>query len=183
MYTPKAERRDTPRVDELLRAAKVSVIFIDDEAWCRPDEIGSVQYIREAAERNDCTVLEYQLEAQFRCAGSDGFVNWVNNTLGIRKTANILWQGNEGFDFRIFSSPEELEAAIRRKASEGHSARMTRRVLLSMALPLRRSSWMIPNRRDCRHGTQTRREEAPKGISQGQLWAHDPNGNDQSAAL
>lgn len=182
MYTPKAERRDTPQVDELLRAAKVSVFFIDDDQVVRPDEIGSVQYIREAAERNDCTVLEYQLEAQFRCAGSDGFVNWVNNTLGIRKTANILWQGNEGFDFRIFSSPEELEAAIRRKASEGHSARMT----AGFCWP-----WSHPNSDgtlvdDVRIGEYRRpwnakhdAKKLAKGIPKAQLWAHDPNGIDQ----
>ncbi|HEX2923336.1 MAG TPA: DNA/RNA helicase domain-containing protein, partial [Chloroflexota bacterium] len=87
MYTPKADRRDTPQVDELIRAAKVSVFFIDDDQVVRPDEIGSVQHITDAAMRNGCGITVYQLEAQFRCAGSDGFVNWVNNTLGIRKTA------------------------------------------------------------------------------------------------
>ena len=85
-----------------------------------------VGVIRKArALEKGCQVLEYELEAQFRCAGSDAFVSWVNNTLGIRRTANVLWTDTEAFDFRIFGSPEELEAAIAAKAREGHSARMT----------------------------------------------------------
>jgi hypothetical protein len=91
----------------------------------RPDEIGSVHYIKDSAISHGCSLFEYSLEAQFRCAGSECFVNWVNNTLGIRRTANVLWQGTEGFDFRIFSSPEELEQEIRKKAELGNSARMT----------------------------------------------------------
>jgi len=182
MYTPKMDRRDTPQVDELLRAAKVSVFFIDDDQVVRPDEIGSVQHIREAANRNGCSVLEYQLETQFRCAGSDGFVNWVNNTLGIRKTANVLWQGNEGFDLRIFSSPEELEQAIRQKVNEGNTGRMT----AGFCWP-----WSHANNDgtlvdDVRIGEYRRpwnaRPEASKlakGIPKAVLWAHDPNGMEQ----
>ena len=39
---------------------------------------------------------------------SDAFVNWVNNTLDIRRTANVLWNGSDGFDFRVFGSPDSL---------------------------------------------------------------------------
>ena len=46
-----------------------------------------------------------------------GFVNWISNTLGIERTANQLWTGAEAFDFRIFPTPESLEAAIRAKAA------------------------------------------------------------------
>jgi hypothetical protein len=82
-FTPKAERSDVPQVQEIINAGKVSVFFIDDDQVVRPDEIGSVQYIRSNAEIAGCTVHEYELEVQFRCSGSEAFVNWVNNTLGI----------------------------------------------------------------------------------------------------
>lgn len=38
----------------------------------------------------------------------------INNTLGIERSPNILWSQDENFDFRIFDSPEGLEAAIRK---------------------------------------------------------------------
>ena len=51
-----------------------------------------------------CEVLEYELEAQFRCNGSDGFINWIDNTLGVKRTANVIWDSREEFDFRKYSS-------------------------------------------------------------------------------
>ncbi|MFW6029251.1 MAG: DNA/RNA helicase domain-containing protein [Halanaerobiales bacterium] len=46
--------------------------------------------IKNYAEKGGYNVLEYELAAQFRCNGSNAFVNWVNNTLAIKKTANIF---------------------------------------------------------------------------------------------
>jgi len=124
-FTPKSKRSNIPQIDELMRASKVCVFFIDDYQIVRPGEIGSVQYIKEHAKQMSCRLFEYQLEAQFRCAGSDAFVNWVNNTLGIQRTANALWSTKEEFDFKILPDPEELERAIFQKTKEGFTARMT----------------------------------------------------------
>jgi len=107
-FTPKAKRSNTPQIDELLKASKVSVFFIDDKQIVRPNEIGSSEYIRKHSLQENRKVLEYQLEAQFRCNGSDAFVNWINNTLGIERTANVLWGQNEEFDFRIYPSYGDL---------------------------------------------------------------------------
>jgi DUF2075 family protein len=120
-----ALRSNLEQIEELLRAAKVCVFFIDDVQVVRPNEIGSVEYIRRHAQAMNCNIFEYELQAQFRCSGSEAFVNWIDNTLGIRRTANVLWEGNESFDFGIFDSPKELEEAIRKKAKDGYTARMT----------------------------------------------------------
>ena len=98
-----------------MNAAKVLVFFIDQDQVVRPDEIGSVDYIKDVANKNDCLVFEYELDVQFRCAGSEAFVNWINNTLGIARTANVLWNGEEQFDFRILETPEKLEEEIKLK--------------------------------------------------------------------
>jgi hypothetical protein len=123
-FTPRDKRTGKAQLRELLDAAKVSVFFIDDRQVVRPNEIGSVEYIRREATVNGCQLFEYQLEAQFRCAGSEGFVNWINNTLGLDRNANVLWSENDGFEFRIFDSPEALETAIRLKVLAGHKARV-----------------------------------------------------------
>ena len=124
-FSPKRRLTAKPQIAELLDVAKVAVFFVDDRQVVRPGEIGSVVYIRDAAEDAGCRLFEYELEAQFRCAGSEGFVNWVENTLEIARTANVLWDPKDPFEFRIMSSPDELEAAIRSRAAAGHSARMT----------------------------------------------------------
>jgi hypothetical protein len=181
-FTPRAQRKDTPQVEEIVNAAKLAVFLIDDKQVVRPREIGSSAYIREHAERLGCDISEYELEAQFRCAGSDGFVNWVNNTLGIERTANVMWEGNEAFDFRIIDSPEALEVAIRARSAEGFSARMT----AGFCWP-----WSKPNPDgtlvdDVQIGDYRRpwnaKHDARKlarGIPRAQLWAYDPNGIDQ----
>jgi uncharacterized protein len=123
-FTPRERRSNTSQIDELYKIAKVAVFFIDNDQIVRPNEIGSVQYIKEYATRNKCKIYEYELEAQFRCNGSDAFVNWINNTLGVKRTANIIWERHEEFDFKIFNNPEELEQAIEDKVKEGYTGRM-----------------------------------------------------------
>lgn len=125
-YTPKSKKDALPpQVDEIINVAKVSVFFIDDRQIVRPGEVGSADLIREKATQFGAEFREFELEAQFRCEGSDGFVNWVDNTLAIRPTANQIWESTKDtFDFRIFTTVEDLDQAIRKKAETGASARM-----------------------------------------------------------
>ena len=60
-----------------------------------------------------------QLEAQFRYGGSDGFINWVDNTLEMKRTGERPLEPFRTFRFRILDSPEELDTAIRAKSNEG----------------------------------------------------------------
>jgi uncharacterized protein len=125
-FTPRAQRSKSPQIGELINASKTAVFFIDDDQAVRPGEIGSSDYIRAFAAQHGCPIFEYELEAQFRCAGSDAFVNWINSTLQIKRTANVLWNANDpAFEFKIFASPQALEFAIREKAKQRFTARMT----------------------------------------------------------
>jgi uncharacterized protein len=123
-FTPKDKRTDDPQVNELINVARVAVFFIDDLQVVRPGEIGSSDLIRQAAAQAGVTLKEYELEAQFRCGGSESFVSWVENTLVMRRTADVIWDGADEFDFDVVDSVEELQAIIRAKDSEGHSARL-----------------------------------------------------------
>jgi hypothetical protein len=92
-FTPKIQRLDIPQIGELINASKVAAFFIDDNQVVRPGEIGSVQYIEEFAVKSNCKVFEYELEAQFRCNGSDAFVNWINNTWN--QTDRTIWDSTK----------------------------------------------------------------------------------------
>lgn len=182
-FVPKSAQSNIPQIQELINSSKVSVFLIDQDQVVRPDEVGSVQHIREYAEKNNCNIFEYELEVQFRCSGSEAFVNWINNTLGIHRTANVIWSGTEDFDFRIFDSPESLEFAIREKSSHGYSARMTAGFCWEWSKNLRNDRTL---EKDVVIGNYRRpwnaRPEAsrlPKGIPKAPLWAHDPNGINQ----
>ena len=187
-FTPAERRSDLPQIDELIRASKVSVFFIDDNQIVRPDEIGSAAYINQSAWKNKCKVIEFdELETQFRCNSSDGFVNWVNNTLGIKRTANVIWsQKEETFDFKIFDTPESLERAIKLKVREGFTGRMTAGYCWNWSNANNDGS--LPN--DIVIGTYQRpwnaKPEAKKlaaGIPKATLWAYDTNGINQVGCI
>lgn len=124
-FTKAEQRSDMAQIEELIRAARVSVFFIDDAQTVRPGEVGNSTLIREEATHQNAEIAEYELEAQFRCAGSEAFVNWIDNTLDVRRTANILWnEPAETFDFRIVDSVQELDRRIREADADGGSARL-----------------------------------------------------------
>jgi hypothetical protein len=181
-YTRAADRSTKPQTRELLDAAKVVVFFIDDKQGVRPNEIGSTKYLMEQAMSVGAEVSEYTLEVQFRCAGSDGFVNWIDNTLGLQRTANVIWDGSEGFDFQIVSSPIELEERIRAKAKEGFSARVAAGFCWPWSPP-RDDGTLVD---DVVIGDYRRPWDAKPGnwrlapgIPSAALWATDPAGIDQ----
>jgi uncharacterized protein len=182
-FTRREHQSFKPQIKEIIDTAKVSVFLIDDNQVVRPDEIGSVGYIRENAKKENCNLYEYELEAQFRCSGSDAFVNWINNTLGIQKTANVLWSGEEEFDFRIFDSPQSLELAIKNKVNEGFTARMTAGFCWEWSKNPE-SDGTLKNDIDIDGYVRpwNARPEAKRlarNIPKATLWAYDPNGINQ----
>ena len=185
-FTPGHLRSNLAQIQELLNASKVSVFFIDDDQLVRPNEIGSVEYIKEHAKKNNYKIFEYELEAQFRCSGSDAFVNWINNTLGIKRTANVIWDQHEEFDFRVFDSPEEVENAIRQKVNEGYSGRVTAGFCWDWSMPnddgTLKDDVVIGDYKRPWDAKPQARKLAP-GIPPASLWAYDPNGIDQIGCI
>ena len=185
-FTPKAMRSGKPQIEELLEASKVSVFFIDDKQIVRPNEIGSSEYIRQYSLQKNRKILEYKLEAQFRCNGSDAFVNWINNTLGIERTANVLWGQHEEFDFKIYETPHTLENAIREKFNSGHSARVTAGFCWKWSMPnpdgTLKDDVVIGDYKRPWDAKPDAKKLAP-GIPPASLWAYDPNGINQIGCI
>ena len=185
-FTPKAKRSTEPQIRELLRATKVAVFFIDDRQGVRPNEIGSTEYIKQHAADLKYEVSEFELEVQFRCSGSAGFVNWISNTLGIERTANQLWTGAEAFDFRIFSTPESMEAAIRAKAGGNVTARLAAGYCWDWSNPNPDGTLVNDVVVGNWHKPWNARPDAgrlAKGIPPADLWATDPGGINQVGCI
>ena len=185
-FTPTAKKSTEPQIRELLRAAKVAVFFIDDRQGVRPKEIGSSKYITEHAIALGAEVSEFELEVQFRCAGSAGFVNWVSNTLGIERTANVLWTGAEVFDFEILPTPRAVEAAIRAKTGQGVTARLAAGFCWEWSDPnpdgtlvedVVIGDWRKP------WNAKPDAGRLAKGIPPAELWATDPGGIGQVGCI
>lgn len=117
-YTPKKTRTNTPQVEELLKVAKLSVFFIDEHQVVRPNEIGSVNLIKNTAIKmgvKNSEIFEFELKTQFRCNGSDSFLQWVENMLDIRESEKVFLTSKDRMEFKIFDDPVKLKMAIDRK--------------------------------------------------------------------
>ena len=179
MYTKKDKRSNKTQLEELFDASKVAVFFIDDRQVVRPDEIGSSVLIKEFAQSRGIRLYECDLTAQFRCNGSDAFINWVNHTFQIDVTANPFWEASNPYEFKIFNSPIELENAIHAKVKEGATARMSAGFCWKWSDPDSTGNllddvvvgdWRRPW--DAKPGAG----RLAKGIPPAALWAYDPNG-------
>ena len=112
-----------PQVDTIIRAAKISVFFIDDRQAIRGREIGSAKLIREAAKRWNAKVEECELTSQFRCNGSDNYMDWLEQVL-YNKPITSSFQP-EDFDLKIFSDPQSMyDALVEQNNKPGQTARL-----------------------------------------------------------
>ncbi len=185
-YTRKDERSGKGQIEELLDVAKVAVFFIDDLQVVRPGEIGSADLIVAANDQRKRPRYDFSLAAQFRCAGSEGFIAWVTDALGIEATANPYWTGDDGFDFRIVESPERLHEMIRDKVADGVTARMMAGFCWPWSGPLgdgtlvpdvKVGSWRMPW--NARSGAGRLAPGIPKEAD----WARVPSGVDQVGCI
>lgn len=116
-------RSELPQVEELIRAARVSVFFLDERQNVRAKEIGSPAVIRDAAAMFGAAVHEVQLTGQFRCNGCGAYVDWINELTSDGPVAAGPWLGGY-YEFRVFDDVEEMEAEVIRRARSGASARL-----------------------------------------------------------
>ena len=122
-YTKPQKRTNMTMVDTLINCAKVTVFFIDDKQAIRSQEIGTTEMIRDAAERFGANIYETELYSQFRCNGSDNYLNWLEQIL-YNKEINSHFKSEE-YDFKIFDDPQKLYDAIKEQNDKnGQTARL-----------------------------------------------------------
>jgi len=138
-YTPRIERSDLPQIDELLRVAKLNIFFIDENQIVRLEEIGSIELIREAANRFGVQtedIAEFELKTQFRCSGSDAYLQWLEKVLGISESEAVSFDAR--MEFKIFPSPSDMMVEIRHRNAE---KKKSARIAAGFCWP-----WSAPNR-------------------------------------
>lgn len=111
------------QVMELIRSAKCTIFFVDDDQIVTLADIGHTKELIHWANAAGADVTMLELSSQFRCNGSDGYVAWLDNWLGIRETANTDFD-RDSFDFRIVDSPVELHDLIREKNKINNKSRV-----------------------------------------------------------
>lgn len=181
-FTPAKTRTGKAQIDDILDSSRVTVFFIDDLQVVRPGEVGSTDLIREAAAKRSIEVRDFKLEAQFRSNGSDSFIQWVDNTLELNRTPQVLWSMDDEFDFQIVGSVGHLEQKIRAQAATGVTARLVAGFCWpwsdpddagQLVLDVRVGEWSMP------WNAKADAKRLGPGIPKSDFWASDRAGIDQ----
>ena len=110
---------------EIIHSSRVSVFFIDEDQVVTTSDVGSVDLIKECAKEEGSMVYcgkDLNLVSQFRCNGSDGYLAFLDNLLGIRETANTMMDMD--YDIRVFDNPCAMREALREKNRVANKSRM-----------------------------------------------------------
>lgn len=113
------------QIKEIIHASKVSVFLIDEDQVVTTSDIGSIKTIEHFAKEEGSIVYEgseINLVSQFRCNGSDGYLAFLDNMLGIRKTANYDFDFD--YDVRLYDNPNKMKFDLKEKNDINNKSRM-----------------------------------------------------------
>jgi DUF2075 family protein len=124
--TAKSDRYKTKgenQIKEIIAGSMFSVFFIDESQRIHVDDIGRIDGIVKAAVDGGAQVFRAELPSQFRCNGSDSYLDWLDGALGFHplKPASAA---EIAYDFRVFDDPGEMAAAISERNRERNKCRM-----------------------------------------------------------
>jgi hypothetical protein len=180
-------RPKIPQLDELVHAARVTVLFMDANQIIDPSEEGYPQKVKELAEREDIHFTSYELRAQFRCNGSDEYLQWCDRLFELGDTDGpLLLSTPTAFDFQVLDSPHGLLAWVREKNA---AARDSARFVAGWCWP-----WSDPEEDgtlvsdiridDFAFPWELKNDQRGKqGIPEARYWAIDPAGTEQAGTV
>lgn len=184
---PAASRPTIPQLDELVRAARVTVLFMDVNQVIDPSEEGYPEKVRELARSQEIHFTSLELRAQFRCNGSDEYLQWCDRLFELHDTdPPFLLSTPAEFDFQVLDSPHDLLAWVRNKNA---AARDSARFVAGWCWP-----WSDPEKdgslvNDIRIGDFAfpwelkSREVGKPGVPEARYWAIRPGGTEQAGTV
>jgi DUF2075 family protein len=136
------------QIKECIEASKVSIFLIDEDQRITTKDIGTVDGIIDWAHKegiDDNRIIhgdELFLRSQFRCNGSDGYIAFLDDLLGLRQTANKTFD-LEGFDFEVFDNSCEMRDKLRELNMPHNKAKMVSGYCYDWNVKNNRGDWDI----------------------------------------
>ena len=185
-YTPAARRTDLSQIDTIIRATKICVFFIDEKQAIRGAEIGSTNMIREAAAKFGAKVEECTLTSQFRCNGSDNYMDWIEQVL--YNCPVISKFDLSDFNLQILDSPQEMyDRLVEQDNVPGQTARIMAGFCWKWSDTLDENGDLIKDVEigDFKMPWETHRNftKTPKGYVKWYEWAYKPEGIKQVGCI
>ena len=114
------------QVKEIINTSKLSIFFIDERQRVTLNDIGTVEEIQRQLKNinvadNNVEILE--LKSQYRCNGSDEYLEWLDDILEIEsnKTTSIL---DLDYEIKVFDNPFQLRKLIKEKNKKNNKSRL-----------------------------------------------------------
>lgn len=114
------------QIDDIIRCSKINVFFIDEDQKVTTKDIGSVDTIKSIAEKYGSRIIDdpsLTLKSQFRCNGSDGYLQFLDNLLEIRETPMTSLDGID-YDIRVFDSPTVMKKELEKLNKINNKSRL-----------------------------------------------------------
>lgn len=108
---------------EIINSSKTSVFFIDEAQKVTWSDVGEISMIEDVAIALGADVQHLELLSQFRCGGSDDYMAWLDDTLGVHPMADNYFSPTR-FDFRIVDTPTELHSLIKERNRKNNKSRL-----------------------------------------------------------
>ena len=156
------------QVKECINASLFTVFLLDEDQQITKKDIGSVAEIKKWAEELGSEIIMSEdtvLESQFRCNGSDQYIQLINNILQIGEPVDIdLKELN--FDIRVFDDPNALRDTLRELNKINNKARMVAGYCYD---------WNVKHRRDEYDIYLEKGFKARWNLENDKIWAINPN--------
>ena len=111
------------QIKEIIDASKTSVFFIDEAQKVTWADIGEISEIERFAKEAGASIQHLELKSQFRCSGSDDYLAWLDDALGVESNSDHFFSTSR-FDFKIFDSVSEMRDVIFDKNKSNNKSRL-----------------------------------------------------------
>lgn len=115
------------QVKECINASLLTVFMLDEDQAVTTKDIGSVQEICRWCDELGSTIImreETKLTSQFRCNGSDAYIQFIDNLLQRKEESIAVPLSELNYDFRLFDDASQMREALREKNAINNKARM-----------------------------------------------------------
>ena len=134
------------QVKECINASLLSIFLLDEDQAVTTKDIGSIDEIRHWCETLGSRLVikdETKLISQFRCNGSDAYIQFINEILQRHEESIAVDLSELNFDFRVYDNPNEMRDALRVKNQENHKTRMVAGYCYDWNVKHRRGDWDV----------------------------------------
>ncbi len=156
------------QVMECIKTSLLNIFLIDEDQRITTKDIGSIEEIEKYAYQLNSRIINDKntiLHSQFRCNGSDGYIQLLNNLLEIGERVDVdLDELN--YDIRLFDDPCRMRDELRRINQVSNKARMVAGYCFDWNVKHQRSEWDI----ELENGFKAR-----WNLVKDNIWAINPN--------